>query len=235
MWKSMSRFALVVGLAPCAVIACGGRTFGQETPDGGDDGGACVTIDVTTYDRSCQQASDCISISAGTFCDGECGCGGATINGDGESRYESQLAQITQGDCFCPEEPAPQCLENVCTVCTGGANDPPACGDTLGVPDASTCVYIDLSDYPTGCQFDSDCTTITSGEICSGSCACGGSTINVSGQAEYDDAVQSLQIEGCPCPFTGEPRCIESACTLCGLGPNQPAGCEIEDAGTSGN
>jgi hypothetical protein len=246
MRTSTAKVALFLGLTTSALLACGGRTLGQcpggatecgvqtGDPDASDDAGACVYVDLSTYRTGCATDSDCTTITAGEVCTGSCSCGGSAVNIGEEARYESETAGIQQGDCFCPSVPAPQCLESVCSICTGSASDPPSCA-TLDTPDASACVYIDLSDYPTGCVFDSDCTTITSGEICSGGCACGGSAINVSGETEYDDAIQSLSVEGCPCAFSGEPRCIQSTCTICDGGPNQPAGCDIEDAGSGGD
>ena len=223
--------SIAVGVAslfvPWAMMACGGRAIEEGAPDGG----ACVTIDVSTYDRSCQQASDCVAITAGTLCDGDCSCGGATINADGMSRYQSAVSSITGGDCFCPDELAPECIANTCTICTGSANDPPACGDHE-TPDASTgqCVDVDLSTYDQSCNADSDCISITSGQICQGSCECGGSTINASGEARYEQQVSSITTSECPCPEEGSPRCIDGACTICGFGPNQPPGCDPPDA-----
>ena len=51
-------------------------------------------------------------------------------------------------------------------------------------------------------------------------------TINVDGQATYDAEVAPLGTgTACPCPPDGVTRCLQNQCTLCGFGPNQPAGC----------
>jgi hypothetical protein len=230
--------ALVLGLVPCAVAACGGRTFAEDPPDGGpnSDAASCVTIDVSTYDRSCQQASDCVTISAGTFCDGECGCGGSTINADGQSRYAAQLASITQGDCFCPNEPTPECIENVCTICTGSPTDPPGC-ESIEPVEAGTCVDVDLTTYDQTCRADSDCIEVTAGEICADSCECGGSAINQNDAQRYANATDGITTEACPCPYFGNPRCVAGSCAICPdpSDPNQPAACVARDAGDGDN
>ncbi len=64
------------------------------------------------------------------------------------AEYSAAISSITQGDCFCPNEPIPQCLENVCTICTGASTDPPNCG-ALGDDTAPSCVDVDLSTYRT--------------------------------------------------------------------------------------
>ena len=85
---------------------------------------------------------------------------------------------------------------------------------------------IDLSAYDQSCKVDSDCMEITSGLICPTSCQCGGSVINVSGQAQYDQAIESIGSDGtsCPCDPGGVPRCVSGQCLLCGFGESQ-AGC----------
>ncbi|MDP8999124.1 MAG: hypothetical protein M3O46_03330 [Myxococcota bacterium] len=46
----------------------------------GPDGSACVDVDLTTYDQSCQSSTDCTGITAGVLCRGACTCGGAAVN-----------------------------------------------------------------------------------------------------------------------------------------------------------
>jgi len=91
------------------------------------------------------------------------------------------------------------------------------------------CVDIVLSTYDQSCNQASDCMTIQAGEVCNGDCACGGSPVNISGQARYDQAVSGIRFEGCPCPASPPPACIAGTCVSCGFGPGQPAGCP--DAG----
>jgi hypothetical protein len=59
---------------------------------------------------------------------------------------------------------------------------------------------------------------------------CGGSTINVSGQATYDKLVAGLGNGGCPCPADLPPSCVGGQCTICTGQPTDPAGCN-GDAG----
>lgn len=103
---------------------------------------------------------------------------------------------------------------------------------TVGTPetgspppsDAGMCIDIDLSTYDISCTGDSDCISVTAGEICTGGCACGGATINASGSARYQAALNQVQTLGCPCHALGLPACVNKQCTICG-GPNPTPGC----------
>jgi hypothetical protein len=97
-------------------------------------------------------------------------------------------------------------------------------------PDGQACVDISTSSYDTSCSTASDCISITAGRLCPESCACGGATINVSGQAAYDEATAGLANGGCPCPSGPVPQCIAGTCTLCTGEPGDPSGCDV-DAG----
>jgi hypothetical protein len=90
--------------------------------------------------------------------------------------------------------------------------------------DADGCVDIVLSTYDESCQEDSDCIGITAGEVCNGSCDCGGAVINVSGQARYEQAISGIVFADCPCIAGPIPTCVQGTCTRCGLGANPP-GC----------
>jgi hypothetical protein len=185
-------------------------TTQSSVPDAGTDAGSCVNVDLSTYDQSCNQDSDCVYVQSGEVCSGQCGCGNSVVNADGEARYQQATASIDWADCMCPAQPTPQCVGHRCTS---------------GSSVKGSCVNVDLSTYDQTCKVDSDCIDVTSGQICTGGCACGGSAINVDGEARYEAAVASVQTLACPCPADGVPRCIQNRCTLCGVGPNQPPGC----------
>jgi hypothetical protein len=223
-----SASALLVG--SLLLLACSGKTAGAGSADGGGDSGKdCV--DIAGYFQSgCATASDCITITTGQLCTGGCACGNSAVSATEEAHYQSLLSSsgIELGECGCPEEPVPQCLGGMCTICRGTASDPPACGTAVvdAGSDGQVCVNVDLSTYDTSCQTSSDCADITSGILCTGSCACGGSAINSAGLARYQSAVASLgSATACPCPAEGVVACVDSKCTVCGFGPNQPAGC----------
>ena len=55
--------------------------------------------------------------------------------------------------------------------------------------------------------------------------------MNATASARFESQIASLALEACPCAFPGEARCLGGQCTLCGLGPNAPAGCN--DAATT--
>ena len=111
----------------------GGDSGVVAESDGGDsgivvepDGGRCVTITASMYDTSCHADTDCVVITAGTFCDGypEVLCGGATINRDDANAYQATIASIhlVGPGGGCPAFGAPQCVlgstgPGVCTWC----------------------------------------------------------------------------------------------------------------------
>jgi hypothetical protein len=92
--------------------------------DTGADGGACVYIDLSTYDRSCTQASDCILIDTGEICTGQCACGGEPVSASEQSRYDETINSIVLGACSCSLEPVPSCFENKCQLVTVLPVDP---------------------------------------------------------------------------------------------------------------
>jgi hypothetical protein len=213
-----------------------------------------VAIVLSSFDQSCNQASDCVTITSGNLCDGDCQCGDSAINQSGLAEYESEVSQVTQGLCKCFSQGAPQCVAGTCTLCGPGSTDP-VCGSSsdggigegetgffdgggestvIGLesstfeasppPDAGMCVDIVLSTYDQSCKATADCIGITSGKLCSGGCDCGGSTINRDGEGRYKAAVSGLTFEACPCAADGKPTCVFGTCTLCGFGSTTP-GC----------
>jgi hypothetical protein len=217
-----ARFAWI--LPGVLLLACSGKTV-EVAPDGGGasgDAGSCVNVDLSTFDRSCKQASDCVSVTAGELCTGQCSCGGSFINADGLARYQQLVAGVEPGTCFCGEEPAPECIDGTCSVGTAIGGDD---AGTTSVADSGVCVDIDPSKYPDSCSDDSDCVDVTTGMICTGGCACGGTAMSKSGLTEYQQATQGVQTGECPCPSGGMPRCVQNECILCpSLGSNAP-GC----------
>jgi hypothetical protein len=170
-----------------------------------------VNIDLSTYDRSCQKDSDCIAIADGQICSGQCACPDVEINVSGQSTYEAAVSSIDTGMCFCPAGPVPQCLDSVCVNSSTPID--------AGAPeDSGVCVDIDISTYDQSCEADSDCIEVTGGTVCTDGCQCGGSVINVDGEARYHAAIAPVQGGGgCPCPEDGQPACVHNRCTLCGF------------------
>jgi hypothetical protein len=238
--------ASFVGLAVLA--ACGGKVEGGGPgPDGGNDGGVitepdgavCVDIVLSSYDQSCTTSSDCIGIVSGVLCSTSCLCGGSTVNKSGQARYDAALSELSRigPECNCPAQPAPECVHGTCTLCDSFEGRNPACSDggtvtsdgstgdeTVTVDAKSTCVEIDLASYDQSCNTASDCTLIETGLVCSGSCNCGGSPINVSGEAQYEKATSGITFEECPCAEEGPLQCVGGTCTLCSGSP-PPPGC----------
>src|SRR5580704_16862607 len=89
----------------------------QMPPDSSPiDAGQYVDIDLSTYDRSCMTSADCIEITSGLICEGNCSCGGSAINQSGQSRYDEAINSIVTGDCPCNFTGAPKCLQGECTI-----------------------------------------------------------------------------------------------------------------------
>jgi hypothetical protein len=87
---------------------------------------ACVTVDPSTYDRSCGSDSDCMAIIGGTLCAGACACpDNAAINVDGHSRYQQAIAVLPPLSFECngcpPQAPRVLCIQGACTYCPHGA------------------------------------------------------------------------------------------------------------------
>lgn len=101
-------------------------------------------------------------------------------------------------------------------------------GDDTGVGTTDggiECVFIDLSTYDTSCVTNTDCTVIASGQVCDGSCDCGGSPVNVDGEATYEQAVSGIAFAECPCAAELPPACVGTTCTACSGGPTDPPEC----------
>jgi hypothetical protein len=257
--SSLIRISAMASIVCAGLLsACGGKVFGTVPGgDGGDgfgggsvgnggDAKLCVEVALSSFDQSCNQDSDCATITTGTLCTGDCRCGGATINQSGLARYESETSGLGVSACHCPLEGIPHCISGTCSLCGPGSPDP-SCGDggtvigdggiyetstyetsvyesstyeatTIGEgsvgSDGSTgaCVDIVLSTYDQTCKVSSDCISITSGTLCSGSCDCGGSTINKDGQARYDAAISGIMFGACPCPAPPPASCKLGMC-----------------------
>jgi hypothetical protein len=217
-------------------VACGGKT---ATVSGIDAGPTCVDINLSTYDHSCNVDTDCTLLTGGQVCSGNCDCGGTPVNISGQAAYQAALGSIQLGECPCPYTGTPRCVQSQCTLCGIGPNQPPGCPPDdipdaaqpppdapigppdVAVGDAPVCVDIVLSMFNTSCNQASDCIDITTGQLCTGSCSCGGSTINRAGQAAYDSAISTVMLAACPCPAEGTPECVAGQCTICG-----PGGCD---------
>lgn len=126
MARSFHR-GLVVLLGVVSAVACGGQTAGGGS-DAATDAKACVTIDSTTYDRSCALDSDCMIVPVGTLCTGQCGCGGTPINKKESARYQAATSSVKLEACPCASPGIPRCVSNACILCTF-SNPPPGCGD----------------------------------------------------------------------------------------------------------
>lgn len=83
---SLGPSTCVNGEYQCPAVVC---------PDGGGaaDAGKCVDIDTSKYDTSCTTVSDCVEVTAGTFCSPICTCGGSTVNASAQAAVQQALEQ----------------------------------------------------------------------------------------------------------------------------------------------
>jgi hypothetical protein len=107
------------------------------TPDASVDTGTapdaavCIDIDPTTFDNTCNVDADCMAVTGGTFCGNGpwCMCLGATINVDGQTRYQAEIADLESrikpgpGGCTCPFFGSPRCNLGHCALCGGAAGN----------------------------------------------------------------------------------------------------------------
>ena len=87
-------------------------------------------INVASYDQSCAQDSDCVSVAggfpvqSGDYCQTMCLCPGAAINMSSISQYVHRDVSATPlgsgpssaWTCGCPGEPSPACVNGQCTT-----------------------------------------------------------------------------------------------------------------------
>jgi hypothetical protein len=221
------------------LAACSGKTLGNtdggtggEAGSGGGSGGGggsssggpgCVDVSLSSFDTSCRNDGDCTTVTVGELCPDSCLCGGAAISVSSQAAWKQATAGLGGGFCGCPLEGIPQCVAGTCAIC----NDPASCGVTTSDAGTSTsdatanqCVNIPPSTYSTSCNVESDCTSLRSGEVCSGECNCGGTAVNVSGEAAFEKATQGFVFEGCPCASLPL-ACVGGTCAFC----NGPLGC----------
>jgi hypothetical protein len=92
-------------------------------------GAACITIDPSTYDRSCISRADCMPIQSGMICSPGCegACPNAAINVNGKKRYLQTIDTLPAFFCECGNEPISDvaCISGVCTFCRAGCPSVP--------------------------------------------------------------------------------------------------------------
>jgi len=81
----------------------------------------CVSVDLSAYDRSCQNARECAPIGVGVLCSNQClaQCGNALVNALELSRYQEAIAPLvdqSSGTCNCPAAGVPACVHGQCVM-----------------------------------------------------------------------------------------------------------------------
>jgi hypothetical protein len=145
----MRRLSNWLGALLALVAASASCSNGASTHDGGasatnadtQDGGACVDLNPSDFDRSCNSDGDCIEAYSGHVCSNGplCMCPFGAINVRDQSKYDAQyqaaLTTIRDAEdsgvpfmCGCPRSGAPRCFANRCVMCGGAVSDP-SCPD----------------------------------------------------------------------------------------------------------
>lgn len=92
-----------------------GAGGGSSTGGGGCDA-ASHTIDITEFNVSCTEASDCAPVFIGNFC-GNCWCPWTAINVADLKKYQAEAQVKAAGTpgpkCFCPAD-VPSCVQGQC-------------------------------------------------------------------------------------------------------------------------
>jgi hypothetical protein len=95
----------------------------------------------------------------------------------------------------------------------GAASNVPGQASSTSCPFSSICVDVDVSAYDQSCTRSEDCMAIASGTQCNWGCLCPDAAVNVSGQAQYEQAIGALPDCGdCGCPARRYPCCVEGRC-----------------------
>ena len=207
-------------------VDAGEEDSGVKTADSGTDtgtdGGACVDFVVTAADHVCAADQDCALIRSGEVCSGECSCGSTPVSAAAAARYASDVASLKLEACPCAFGGEARCIASRCTLCGLGPAGLAACSDDAGAAsdggtgaaDGGTCVDIDLSMYDQSCTQTSDCILLLTGKVCTGDCTCGGSPVNASEQARFQEATSGIAFGECFCPAQPAPTCIANKCSV---------------------
>ncbi len=83
----------------------------------GDTGCSCVDVDLTDYDRTCNVASDCVAITAGTMCGaGSCFGANAAVNVDSYALFRTDRQPVEYASCVPATAGAVACVSNACVL-----------------------------------------------------------------------------------------------------------------------
>jgi len=76
------------------------------------------SISASSYDRSCQQDSDCFPVFSGSVCGSAtatlCACENAAISVKARVQYENDLDAVNPPRCPCPSSPPVGCKAGTC-------------------------------------------------------------------------------------------------------------------------
>jgi hypothetical protein len=192
----MDRFALGVGLLLGSGLGCGGHLTADTVPDASSttrseagatqsEAGATCIIQVSNYDQSCTNNSDCVTfagsypVMSGDYCQPQCRCGGEAINRAAAAAFAADVAKTPagKGDLGSGVCPCPALGNGGCCVqgrCTEVPHCEHACTFAAG---AWTCGSIRKAQCPAGAANGSSCDgTVTGCFDCSEGagtdCAC---------------------------------------------------------------
>ena len=102
------------------------------------------------------------------------------------------------------------------TVGGSGSGSGSSSGSGSGV---AACVDFAVGAGDLECATDTDCSFVSTGEICNGACGCGDTSVNTAGASRYASTTSGIRFAGCPCASAGVPRCIAGTCHTGGFMP----------------
>jgi hypothetical protein len=113
------------------VCVAGRCMFQSFDSNAGDAGPACVDVELQNFVLSCHTESDCVVVSAGLLCAGQCACSNSAISVSDEALYDAEVSPVKPGACPCaqPLPGALRCVQGQCAYCSGALGEPPGCSD----------------------------------------------------------------------------------------------------------
>jgi hypothetical protein len=204
-----------------------GGNGGSSSGGASADASACVDVSPASFDTACETDGDCTIVTTGVLCTGSCNCGDTPISRASLASYEAITQSIQLGACPCPASPNPACLHGQCTACPiddptcGGGPDGGVSTSEASTGEAGACIYVSPGEFDDSCTTVDDCTWLTTGTLCNGSCDCGNTPANVSTESAWEAATSSITFAGCPCAAPQPLQCMNGACAA-GPMPSPP-------------
>ena len=206
--RASKRLSPLLAMA-LAVFACNQITGESSlTFDGGDDGGACGSLDYSGDCQTCLQANCCSQASA---CSGDSGCTAfqQCVAGCGPGNQSCYTACVKDNQCALPlGVPLLECLGTACAA---------SCAAAAAAPDAGTCLPVEYGvcnqNSQCGCPKGQNC--VVSDVAGDTSCVAAGAGLDNAPCTEATQCALGFACQGGAClPFCA----TDANCTKFGAG-----------------